>query len=61
MDSKAAPGVDRESTVSRPLVSVVMSAWNEEKYISKTVESILNQTFTSFELIIVNNGSTDKT
>lgn len=61
MDSKTAPRVDRESTVSPPLVSVVMSAWNEEKYISKTVESILNQTFTSFEFIIVNDGSTDKT
>ena len=47
--------------MSRPLVSVVMSAWNEEKYVGKTIESILNQTFTDFEFIIVNDGSTDKT
>ena len=47
--------------MSRPLVSVVMSAWNEERYVGKTIESILKQTFIDFEFIIVNDGSTDKT
>lgn len=47
--------------MSSPLVSVVMSAWNEERYVGKTIESILSQTFTDFEFIIVNDGSTDKT
>lgn len=47
--------------MSPPLVSVVMTAWNEEKYLPRTIDSILKQTHTNFEFIIVNDGSTDKT
>ena len=42
-------------------LSVVMSTYNEEKYIRDSVESVLNQTYPYFELIIVNDGSTDST
>ncbi len=44
-----------------PLVSVVMCVYNDEKYLEKSIESILNQTFGNFEFIIVNDGSSDKT
>lgn len=44
-----------------PLVSVVMPAYNEEKYILKSLEAFCNQTFTNFELIVADNNSTDNT
>ena len=43
----------------RPLISVVMSVYNCEKYINEAIESILNQTYSNLEFIIVNDGSTD--
>lgn len=42
-------------------VSVVMAAYNAERYISQSIDSILNQTFENFEFIIVNDGSEDST
>lgn len=42
-------------------ISVIMPAYNAEKYINEAIDSILNQTYTDFEFIIVNDGSTDKT
>lgn len=44
-----------------PLVSVLMPAYNAEKYIGEAIESILNQTFGEFEFIIVDDASTDNT
>lgn len=42
-------------------VSVILTAFNEEKYIKKAIESILNQTLEDLELIVINDGSTDST
>lgn len=42
-------------------VSVIMIAHNEENYIERSIKSILNQSYSAFELIIVNDGSNDTT
>jgi len=47
--------------MSVPLVSVIMTAYNCEKYIEESIESIFIQTFRDFEFIIYHDGSTDKT
>ena len=44
-----------------PTVTVLMPVYNGEKYIKDAIESILNQTFTDFEFLIIDDGSTDKT
>lgn len=42
-----------------PIISVIMSVYNGELYLREAIDSILNQTFTQFELIIINDGSKD--
>ena len=44
-----------------PVISVILPVFNGEKYIRKSIDSVLNQSFQDFELIIVNDGSTDDT
>lgn len=43
-----------------PKISVIVPVYNKEKYLSKCLDSILNQTFKDIEIICVNDGSTDK-
>jgi glycosyltransferase involved in cell wall biosynthesis len=47
--------------MQQPLVSIVLPTYNGERYIRKSIESCLNQSFKDFELIIVNDCSTDTT
>ena len=42
-------------------ITILMPAYNAAKYIAEAIQSVLEQTFTDFELLIVNNGSTDAT
>lgn len=45
--------------MSNPKVTVLMPVYNAEKYVGEAIQSILNQTFTDFEFLIINDGSTD--
>jgi glycosyltransferase involved in cell wall biosynthesis len=47
--------------ITAPLVSIGMPVYNGERFIRQAIDSILNQTFEDFELIISDNASTDKT
>ena len=44
----------------RPKISVLMPVYNGDKHLKKSINSILRQTFDDFELIIINDGSTDQ-
>ncbi len=50
-----------EDLHNKTFLSVVLCTYNDEKYIGEAIQSILSQTYPYFELIIVNDGSTDST
>lgn len=43
------------------MISIIIPVYNKEKYIEETLQSVVKQTYSDFECIIVNDGSTDKT
>jgi glycosyltransferase involved in cell wall biosynthesis len=52
---------DLNTNGSNPIVSVLITAYNREKYIAEAIESVLNSTYSNFELIIVDDCSADNT
>ena len=47
--------------INVPKVTVLMPAYNAENYIAEAINSVLQQSFTDFDLLIVNDGSSDNT
>ncbi len=43
------------------LVSIIMPSWNTDKFIAETIQSVIDQTYTNWELLIVDDCSTDNT
>ena len=43
------------------LVSIIIRTYNNGKYLRKTIESALNQNFSDYEIVVINDGSTDNT
>lgn len=52
---------DKMGNYSLPLVTVLMSVYNGEKYLKDAINSVLSQSFTNYEFLIINDGSTDGT
>lgn len=45
----------------KPLVSVILATYNRSEYLGRAIESVLDQSYNNFELIIIDDGSTDRT
>jgi glycosyltransferase involved in cell wall biosynthesis len=52
---------NKRSRMPSPQISVLMPVWNGERFLAESVESLLTQTFTDFEVVVVDGGSTDRT
>ena len=50
---------DIKLKIKQPIISIIVPVYNAELFLANTLESILNQTFKNFELILINDGSTD--
>jgi len=62
VEAEAAPGNEAQpEAASAPRVSIGLIVYNGERYLEMSIDSLLDQSFTDFELIVSDNGSTDAT
>ena len=54
-------GIFKNNKKNKPLISVITVVLNNQKYLTKSINSVLKQSYKNFELIIVDGGSTDGT
>lgn len=51
---------DKAMETKKTLISIIVPAYNTEKYIERCLDSIMKQDYPNFEVILVNDGSTDE-
>ena len=53
--------MDDYKTINMPLVTIVIPVYNAEKYVNRCIDSVINQTYAQLDIIIIDDGSNDKT
>ncbi|MFO1205416.1 MAG: glycosyltransferase [Burkholderiales bacterium] len=61
VDGAPLPALPAKVSSSAPVVSVLIKAYNHAPYVRQTIESILDQSFEDFEIVVTDDGSTDET
>ena len=52
--------MDKKSTIKQPVCSIILPVYNSERYLNRTITSVLQQTMADFELIAIDDCSTDQ-
>jgi glycosyltransferase involved in cell wall biosynthesis len=58
-EHKVSDTIEKQITASQPLVSVIMPCYNAARFLKEALDSIIHQTYSNLEIIVINDGSTD--